>query len=73
MDDIKYFMLHISCDDKGHLINAIVEGSHEANSDCSRSRLSLIIVALHLIYGVGGVSSRGSTPHIFDQQAHVVL
>lgn len=56
INNIAYCMFRISCDNCGPLINPLVEALHDANNDCARSRLSSVIAALYVKYGVGQLS-----------------
>ena len=54
--NIKYCMFRIHSNQDGRVIDALVEGLHEANNDCARSRLSIVIAALYVDFGVGRMS-----------------
>ncbi len=56
INNITYVMFRISCNNCGLLMNPIVEGLRDANNDCIRSRLSIVIADLYIAYGVGDIS-----------------
>jgi hypothetical protein len=60
---IQYCMFRIHSNQLGRVIDALVEGLHESNNDCARSRLSIVIAALYVDFGVGRMSVHFNPTH----------